>query len=76
MERGLGVLSLRRGEDAASGVSSEDVERLIAERKAARSRRDFAAADRIRKELADRGVVLEDSATGTRWKVVGKGSSQ
>jgi cysteinyl-tRNA synthetase len=45
------------------------VERLIGERKAARSRRDFAEADRIRQSLADRGIILEDTATGTRWKV-------
>jgi len=48
------------------------VERLIAARRAARSRRDFAEADRIRQALADRGIVLEDTAAGTRWKVVGK----
>jgi len=72
VDRVLGVLSLRRAEDAASSVSAEEVERLIADRRAARSRRDFPAADRIRQELADRGVVLEDTATGTRWKIGAK----
>jgi len=37
-------------------------------RRAARKRRDFAAADQIRDDLAARGVLLEDSAAGTRWK--------
>jgi len=68
----LGVLSLRRSEDASAAIPADEVERLIADRRAARSRRDFAEADRIRQALADRGIVLEDSATGTRWKVVGK----
>ena len=40
----------------------EEIERLIEERHAARRRRDFAAADRIRDDLAARGVLLEDSA--------------
>jgi cysteinyl-tRNA synthetase len=72
IDRVLGVLALRRTEDASAAIPADEVERLIAERKAARSRRDFAAADRIRQELADRGIVLEDTAAGTRWKVVGK----
>ena len=67
-DRVLGVLALRRAEDAETVLPAEEIERLIVERKAARSRRDFAAADRIRQDLADRGILLEDSATGTRWK--------
>jgi cysteinyl-tRNA synthetase len=64
----LGVLSLRRSEDERPPVPVDEIEQLIAARKAARGRREFAEADRIRKDLADRGVLLEDSAQGTRWK--------
>jgi cysteinyl-tRNA synthetase len=64
----LGVVSLRRAEDEQPPVPVEEIERLIEERKAARARRDFAAADQVRVSLAERGILLEDSATGTRWK--------
>jgi cysteinyl-tRNA synthetase len=64
----LGVVSLRQAEDAEPPVPVEEIERLIGERRAARERRDFAAADRIRTDLAERGVLLEDNAGGTRWK--------
>jgi cysteinyl-tRNA synthetase len=67
-DRVLGVVSLRQAEDAQLPVAVEEIERLIAERQAARQRRDFAAADRIRDELAGRGVLLEDNAGETRWK--------
>ncbi len=64
----LGVVSLRRAEDARPPVPVDEIARLIEERKAARQRRDFAVSDRIRNELADRGILLEDNAGGTRWK--------
>jgi len=54
---------------AEAGLGDAEIERLVAERNAAKKKRDFAAADRIRKELADRGIILEDAKDGSvRWK--------
>ena len=58
-----------QGQDAEAAVDAQEVERLIAERTAARRERDFARADAIRQSLADMGVVIEDSRTGTRWSI-------
>jgi cysteinyl-tRNA synthetase len=54
---------------ASTPLTDAEVEALVAERQAARKRRDFAASDRLREELASRGVILEDSRDGgVRWK--------
>ena len=67
-DRVLGVLALRRQEDRQTTLPPEEIERLVAARQDARKRRDFAEGDRIRQQLLDAGIVLEDSASGTRWK--------
>jgi cysteinyl-tRNA synthetase len=67
-DRVLGILSVRRAEEERPPVPVEEIERVIRDRQAARRRRDFAAADRLRDDLAARGVLLEDSPSGTRWK--------
>jgi cysteinyl-tRNA synthetase len=60
--------ALGYGGPDTSGDDS-DIEKLVAERQAARQRRDFPASDQIRKELAERGIILEDSKDGgVRWK--------
>lgn len=49
---------------------AEEVERLIEERQQARKNKDFALSDKIRDDLKDRGIVLEDTPQGVRWKKV------
>ena len=53
---------------AAQSLTDTDVEALVAERTAAKKARNFARADAIRAELAEKGVILEDSKDGVRWK--------
>jgi cysteinyl-tRNA synthetase len=52
-----------------SEITDSEIEVKVAERQAARQRRDFAKSDEVRKELAERGIILEDSKDGSvRWK--------
>ncbi len=53
---------------ASQSLSDEAIEALVAERTQAKKHRNFARADQIRKELADKGILLEDSKDGVRWK--------
>jgi cysteinyl-tRNA synthetase len=54
---------------AEGGLSDAEIDHLVAERNAAKKKRDFATADRVRKELADRGILVEDTKDGSvRWK--------
>ncbi|MGH9219384.1 MAG: cysteine--tRNA ligase [Vicinamibacterales bacterium] len=67
-DRVLGILSLRRAEDATPPIPLADIEAAIHARQDARRRREFAEADRIRQDLLAKGVILEDGHQGTRWK--------
>ncbi|MGQ0737117.1 MAG: cysteine--tRNA ligase [Acidobacteriota bacterium] len=64
----LGVVSLRRAEDERPPVPVDEITQVIDARQQARRRRDFKEADRLRDDLAARGVLLEDHPQGTRWK--------
>ena len=59
----LGVIELEQAESL-----EEEVERLIQERQAARKAKNFRRADEIRNSLRDRGIILEDTPHGVRWK--------
>jgi cysteinyl-tRNA synthetase len=53
---------------AAQSLTDEAIEAMVAERTAAKKARNFARADQIRAELQEKGVVIEDSKDGVRWK--------
>ncbi len=57
-----------RGGAGASESDDAEIGRMVAERIEARKNKDFAAADRIRDELAARGILLEDGPEGTAWR--------
>jgi cysteinyl-tRNA synthetase len=54
---------------AVAGPGDEEIMRLVEQRNSAKQKRDFSTADRIRKELAERGILIEDAKDGSvRWK--------
>ena len=54
--------------DKKEEMLDEDIEKLIEERQAARKARNFARADEIRGELLEKGIILEDTREGVKWK--------
>lgn len=59
----LGIITEQKEE-----MLDEEIEALIAERQAARKERNFARADEIRNLLLEKGIILEDTRAGVRWK--------
>ena len=51
-----------------SDIDAGEIEELIAQREQTRASGDYAAADKIRDDLAARGITIEDGSTGTRWR--------
>jgi cysteinyl-tRNA synthetase len=64
----LGILQRSPEAFFQGGLDSTAIDAMIRAREAARKRRDFAEADRLRTELLGRGVVLEDGPRGTTWR--------
>jgi cysteinyl-tRNA synthetase len=61
----------RKKEFALAGleISTEEIEGMIKERDEARKNKDFKKADSLRAQLSEKGIILEDTAKGTIWKV-------
>ena len=62
-------LNSRRSSDNLEGITPGEIEALIDERNSARAEKNWERADEIRDELDSKGILLEDKADGTVWKV-------
>jgi cysteinyl-tRNA synthetase len=66
----LGFDSVLRVMDHDKLMLTKDIEELVAKRETARKNKDFATSDKIRDELKSKGIILEDSPNGVRWKKI------
>ncbi|NVN04149.1 cysteine--tRNA ligase [Asaia spathodeae] len=64
----IGLLEATPDEWFRSGSDDTAIDALIAQRVAAKKARDFVLADSIRSQLAEQGIILEDTANGTTWR--------
>ncbi|WP_239256323.1 cysteine--tRNA ligase [Listeria ilorinensis] len=62
------VLGLKLEDSQAAGLDDAEIDALIEERQVAKNERNFGRADEIRDLLKEKGIILEDTAHGTRWK--------
>ena len=62
------IIGILEKDTAEKSGEDAEIEALVEERLAARKAKNWARADEIRDALKERGIVLEDSAAGTRWK--------
>jgi len=53
---------------ARQSLTDEEIEALVARRQLAKKQRNFQLADQIRNELAEKGIIIEDSKDGVRWR--------
>jgi cysteinyl-tRNA synthetase len=59
-----------------SEIDTDEIERMIQERRKARNEKDWTKADAIREELSKRGIILEDGPRGTKWRLKTEGSTK
>jgi cysteinyl-tRNA synthetase len=63
-----GILGIETSRSESGGLSNEEIEGLIEKRNLARKNKDYKAADEIRNMLAEKGITLEDTPSGVRWR--------
>ena len=64
----LGIFYDAPKQDNDQDLSDEEIEKLIEKRNIAKKEKDFAVADQVRDELMEKGIVIEDTRQGVRWK--------